>query len=191
MNKRTIAALLACLLLLAGCSDTPTVEGPLLIFPDGEGFSYTMEVEDNPNTLIYGQPHWTIEKDGLAIGYAARCVFGVPFSQALLEDPIPCGIGSFTSMFMGVRDRWEYPLDDGWICYLFYEYHSPHGENHDAGFGYEALIGRPGESEGFILGWEQFLISEETHLKIALSPVDPGFVSFEEIEATIKALKIE
>ena len=62
--------------------------------------------------------------------------------------PLP-GVGYLNSMFVVVMDSWTYDLNDGWVCYLFAVEHAGHGEDwDDIGYGYEALIGRPGGIAG-------------------------------------------
>ena len=52
----------------------------------------------------------------------------------------------------------------------------------DVGYGYEALVGRPGESQGFNISWAQFLRPRDMERKLILEPGDPGYVSFEEVQ---------
>ena len=61
----------------------------------------------------------------------------------------------------------------------------------DVGYGYEALVGRPGESQGFNISWAQFLRPRDMERKLILEPGDPGYVSFEEVQATVEALEVQ
>ena len=189
--RKLTAALLCALLLLVGCSDSQDIEGPILVFPEGEGFAYPMRIVDDPMALNHLEPTWIIEKDGISIGYACRYTFEVPFSEEFLDDPTTAGVGYLNSMFVVVMDSWTYDLNDGWVCYLFAVEHAGHGEDwDDIGYGYEALIGRPGESQGFNISWAQFLRPRDMERKLILEPGDPGYVSFEEVQATVEALKV-
>ena len=105
------------LLFLGGCSDSQDIDGPLLAFPEGEGFVYPMEIGTNPMALTYHEPNWDIVKDGISIGYACRYTFEVPFSEEFLDDPTTAGVGYLNSMFVVVMDSWTYDLNDGWVCY--------------------------------------------------------------------------
>ena len=68
--------------------------------------------------------------------------------------------------------------------------HAGHGEDwDDVGYGYEALVGRPGESQGFNISWAQFLRPRDMERKLILEPGDPGYVSFEEVQATEGSLR--
>lgn len=190
--RKLTAALLCALLLLVGCSDAQDIDGPLLVFPEGEGFTYSMEIGDDPMTLNYHEPSWGIEKDGISIGYACRYTFEVPFSEEFLDDPTTAGVGYLNSMFVVAKDSWTYDLNDGWVCYLFAVEHAGHGEDRDdVGYGYEALVGRPGESQGFNISWAQFLRPRDMERKLILEPGDPGYVSFEEVQATVEALEVQ
>lgn len=193
--KRTSWALrflCGALLFLVGCSDSHDIDGPLLVFPEGEGFTYSMEIGDDPMTLNYHEPSWGIEKDGISIGYACRYTFEAPFSEEFWDDPTTAGVGYLNSMFVVAMDSWTYDLNDGWVCYLFAVEHAGHGEDRDdVGFGYEALIGRPGESQGFNISWSQFLTRRDMERKLILEPGDPGYVSFEEVQATVEALEVQ
>ena len=40
------------LLFLGGCSDSQDIDGPLLAFPEGEGFAYPMEIGTNPMAAL-------------------------------------------------------------------------------------------------------------------------------------------
>ena len=180
------------LLFLGGCSDSQDIDGPLLAFPEGEGFVYPMEIGTNPMALTYHEPNCDIVKDGISIGYACRYTFEVPFSEEFLDDPTTAGVGYLNSMFVVVMDSWTYDLNDGWVCYLFAVEHAGHGEDwDDIGYGYEALIGRPGESQGFNISWAQFLRPRDMERKLILEPGDPGYVSFEEVQATVEALEVQ
>lgn len=190
--RKLTTALLCALLLLVGCSDAQDIEGPLLVFPEGEGFAYSMRIVDAPMALNHLEPTWDIEKDDISIGYAWRCTFEVPFSEEFLDDPTTAGVGYLNSMFVSAKDAWTYDLNDGWVCYLFVVRHAGHGEDwDDVGFGYEALIGRPGESQGFNISWSQFLTRRDMERKLILEPGDPGYVSFEEVQATVEALEVQ
>ena len=141
--------------------------------------------------LNHLEPTWNIEKDDISIGYACRYTFEVPFSEEFLDDPTTAGVGYLNSMFVVAMDSWTYDLNDGWVCYLFAVEHAGHGEDwDDIGYGYEALIGRPGESQGFNISWAQFLRPRDMERKLILEPGDPGYVSFEEVQATVEALKV-
>lgn len=189
--RKLTAALLCALLLLVGCSDSQDIEGPILVFPEGEGFAYPMRIVDDPMALNHLEPTWIIEKDGISIGYACRYTFEVPFSEEFLDDPTTAGVGYLNSMFVVAMDSWTYDLNDGWVCYLFAVEHAGHGEDRDdVGYGYEALVGRPGESQGFNISWAQFLRPRDMERKLILEPGDPGYVSFEEVQATVEALKV-
>ena len=189
--RKLTAALLCALLLLVGCSDSQDIEGPILVFPEGEGFAYPMRIVDDPMALNHLEPTWNIEKDDISIGYACRYTFEVPFSEEFLDDPTTAGVGYLNSMFVVAMDSWTYDLNDGWVCYLFAVEHAGHGEDwDDIGYGYEALIGRPGESQGFNISWAQFLRPRDMERKLILEPGDPGYVSFEEVQATVEALKV-
>ena len=189
--RKLTAALLCALLLLVGCSDSQDIAGPILVFPEGEGFAYPMRIVDDPMALNHLEPTWIIEKDGISIGYACRYTFEVPFSEEFLDDPTTAGVGYLNSMFVVAMDSWTYDLNDGWVCYLFAVEHAGHGEDRDdVGYGYEALVGRPGESQGFNISWAQFLRPRDMERKLILEPGDPGYVSFEEVQATVEALKV-
>ena len=189
--RKLTAALLCALLLLVGCSDAQDIEGPILVFPEGEGFAYPMRIVDDPMALNHLEPTWIIEKDGISIGYACRYTFEVPFSEEFLDDPTTAGVGYLNSMFVVAMDSWTYDLNDGWVCYLFAVEHAGHGEDRDdVGYGYEALVGRPGESQGFNISWAQFLRPRDMERKLILEPGDPGYVSFEEVQVTVEALKV-
>ena len=150
-----------------------------------------MRIVDDPMALNHLEPTWIIEKDGISIGYACRYTFEVPFSEEFLDDPTTAGVGYLNSMFVVAKDSWTYDLNDGWVCYLFAVEHAGHGEDRDdVGYGYEALVGRPGESQGFNISWAQFLRPRDMERKLILEPGDPGYVSFEEVQATVEALKV-
>lgn len=189
--RKLTAALLCALLLLVGCSDAQDIEGPILVFPEGEDFAYPMRIVDDPMALNHLEPTWNIEKDDIGIGYACRYTFEGPFSEEFLDDPTTAGVGYLNSMFVVAMDSWTYDLNDGWVCYLFAVEHAGHGEDwDDVGYGYEALVGRPGESQGFNISWSQFLRPRDMERKLILEPGDPGYVSFEEVQATVEALKV-
>ena len=190
--RKLTAALLCALLLLVGCSDAQDIEGPILVFPEGEDFAYPMRIVDDPMALNHLEPTWNIEKDDISIGYACRYTFEVPFSEEFLDDPTTAGVGYLNSMFVVAKDSWTYDLNDGWVCYLFAVEHAGHGEDRDdVGYGYEALVGRPGESQGFNISWAQFLRPRDMERKLILEPGDPGYVSFEEVQATVEALEVQ
>ena len=189
--RKLTAALLCALLLLVGCSDAQDIGGPILVFPEGEDFAYPMRIVDDPMALNHLEPTWNIEKDDIGIGYACRYTFEGPFSEEFLDDPTTAGVGYLNSMFVVAMDSWTYDLNDGWVCYLFAVEHAGHGEDwDDVGYGYEALVGRPGESQGFNISWSQFLRPRDMERKLILEPGDPGYVSFEEVQATVEALKV-
>ena len=109
-----------------------------------------------------------------------------------MDDPTTAGVGYLNSMFVVAKDSWTYDLNDGWVCYLFAVKHAGHGEDRDdVGYGYEALVGRPGESQGFNISWAQFLRPRDMERKLILEPGDPGYVSFEEVQATVEALEVQ
>ena len=189
--RKLTAALLCALLLLVGCSDAQDIEGPILVFPEGEDFAYPMRIVDDPMALNHLEPTWNIEKDDIGIGYACRYTFEGPFSEEFLDDPTTAGVGYLNSMFVVAMDSWTYDLNDGWVWDLFAVEHAGHGEDwDDVGYGYEALVGRPGESQGFNISWSQFLRPRDMERKLILEPGDPGYVSFEEVQATVEALKV-
>lgn len=158
--------------------------GEALIFPNDQRISLADMEGDG------GEVGAKILLDGEPVGSVWWRTSLEPLTQETFLHPDRTGLGWFPGVHTLLDDSWQYSLNDGWECWLYQlrnDPSTPDQPDQAEGTIYSALIGRPDETDVFLVTIQCYKDSPQG--PEPLDEGDPGYLSLEQMQEIAQELQ--